>query len=338
MKLDFNDLLIVPKAITTIKSRESISPFYNKKLPLFTAPMDTVINVDNAYEFFELGFNICLPRNEPIRTSSFVFNSYSLHMFVCNYLDDLSIYESLKEDLYVLIDTANGHLDDILIATKRAKEIYGNRMHLMVGNIANPEAYRLLSEAGADYIRVGIGFGGACLTAKNTGVGYAMASLIKECSDISVTLNKPALILADGGMQSYSDIIKALGLGADFVMLGSILNKALESAGDNYLWKMFKVPQFIAEKAYKMGIPVYKKFRGMSTKEVQKKWGNKTLKTSEGVIRFRRVEYTLAGWTENFISYLRSAMSYTDSLTLSDFIGKVDLIEISENSYKRFNK
>ncbi len=60
------------------------------------------------------------------------------------------------------------------------------------------------------------------LTSKNVGVGYPMASLIKECYDISCILDKPAKIVADGGMKNYSDIIKALGLGADMVMLGSI--------------------------------------------------------------------------------------------------------------------
>ena len=177
-----------------------------------------------------------------------------------------------------------------------------------------------------------------CLTTQNTGVGYPMASLIRECYDISLTLKNPAYIVADGGMKDYSDIIKALALGADFVMLGSILNKAIESAGDNYLWGKIKVTQLLAEKAYKIGIPVYKKFRGMSTKEVQKKWGSEKIKTSEGVVRFRKVEYTLSQWTENFEHYLRSAMSYTGAKTLKDFIGWPEIVQITDNAYKRFNK
>ena len=76
----------------------------------------------------------------------------------------------------------------------------------------------------------------------------------------------------------------------------------------------------------------------MSTKEVQKKWGAKKTKTSEGVIRFRKVEYTLDKWVENFEDYLRSAMSYSGALTLKEFIGQAEFIEISGNAYKRFNK
>ena len=125
---------------------------------------------------------------------------------------------------------------------------------------------------------------------------------------------------------------------SDYVMVGSIFNKAIESCGDNYLFGKIKVSQKIAEKAYKHKIPVYKKFRGMSTKEVQKKWGKKKLSTSEGVIRIRKVEYSLSKWVENFEDYLRSAMSYTDSKTLNEFIGNVNIIKITDNAYNRFKK
>jgi hypothetical protein len=121
-------------------------------------------------------------------------------------------------------------------------------------------------------------------------------------------------------------------------MVGSLFNKAIDSCGDNYLWKKIKVSQKIAEWAYKHKIPVYKKFRGMSTKEVQKKWGKEVLTTSEGVVRYRKVEYTLQQWVENFEAYLRSAMSYCNAKTLSEFIGYADTIQITNNAYNRFKK
>jgi len=177
-----------------------------------------------------------------------------------------------------------------------------------------------------------------CSTTVHTGIGFPMASLIKECYDISCTLENPAKIVADGGMQNYSDIIKALALGADYVMVGSLFNKAIESCGDNYLWNKIKVGKDDAQLAYRMGIPVYKKFRGMSTKEVQKKWGKQVLTTSEGVVRFRKVEYTLKQWVENFEDYLRSAMSYTNATNLKEFIGQVETLRITDNAYNRFKK
>lgn len=76
----------------------------------------------------------------------------------------------------------------------------------------------------------------------------------------------------------------------------------------------------------------------MSTKKAQKEMGNKTLKTGEGLITYRPVEYTMEGWVDNFISYLRSAMSYTNCLELVDFCGKVTLNIISNNAYQVINK
>lgn len=326
--LDFNDLLIVPKEMTDINTRSAINPFRNKKLPLITAPMDTVVSNENVSIFLDNKINVCQPRC--------VKNHMGIKSYSISQINRLFDTNQLKSDTY-LIDVANGHMDSVLKTTRKIKQ--GNPfITLMVGNIANAETYRLLSDAGADYVRVGIGNGGGCLTTQNTGVGYPMASLIKECYEISTTLKKPAYIVADGGMQTYSDIIKALALGADFVMLGSILNKALESAGDNLLWKKIKVSPSIAKKAYKLGIPVYKMFRGMSTKEVQRKWGADVVKTSEGVIRYRKVEYTLGQWVENFEHYLRSAMSYSGAHNLDEFIGKANLVQITDNAYKRFNK
>lgn len=328
MKLDLNDILIVPKKTTTITSRSQVNPYKSDYLPIITAPMDTVVSKDNCHIFRKNKIVCCLPRNN----NCFVgFKSYSISQ-----IKELVDSGNLKTDHY-LIDVANGHMDLILELTKKIKKI-NPFVTLMVGNIANPKTYKLLSDAGADYVRIGIGNGGGCLTTQNTGVGYPMASLIEECYEVSLSLTKPAYIVADGGMQSYSDIIKSLALGADYVMVGGIFNKALESSGDNYLWKKIKVGYSVAEYAYKLGIPVYKKFRGMSTKEVQKEWGVKDLKTSEGVIRYRKVEYTLSQWCENFEHYLRSAMSYTNSYNLDEFIGKVDTIKITDNAYKRFNK
>ena len=89
---------------------------------------------------------------------------------------------------------------------------------------------------------------------------------------------------------------------------------------------------------YEKNYTLTKKFRGMSTKEVQRKWGRTNIRTSEGVSRVNKIEYTLAGWTENFTDYLTSTMSYCNAKTLKDFIGKAETIQISNFGYKRFDK
>lgn len=350
MKVDFDDLLIQPVVTTNIKSRTEINPFdKNGMLPLITAPMDTVVDEENANLFYDSKINVCLPRGEK-RTQKMMFQSYSLKQFVDTFLkfdtpEAQTKWPNGELPIYALIDTANGHIQELVDIVKHAKELYGDSMVLMVGNIANPTTYANLSNVGADYIRCGIGAGGGCLTTQQLGVGYPMASLIQDCYHISLGLDNPAYIVADGGMQKYSDIIKAIALGADYVMLGSIINKCLESCGDNYFQvdpnqpeSKVRIDTAQAFERYNNGKQVLKMFRGMSTKEVQKKWGNEKLKTSEGVVRYREVEYTLAQWVDNFESYLRSAMSYCNARTLSDFVDNAEFNQITPNAFNRFNK
>ncbi len=328
-KFDFNDILIKPSMLSRIESRKDINPFQDGFLPLITAPMDSVINVDNEKKYEKLNVVTCSPRGENNTTG---FKSFSLTEF-----ETMFNNSKLDPKGFYLIDIANGHMKKLLELVKIVKEYHPNLI-LMVGNVANPKTYTKLSNVGANFVRIGIGNGGGCSTTVHTGVGFPMGSLIKECYYESLKLETPAMIVADGGMQNYSDIIKALALGADYVMVGSIFNKAIDSCGENFLFKRIKVSQKIADWCFKYNITVYKKFRGMSTKEVQKKWGKKELTTSEGVIRFRKVEYSLKQWVKNFEDYLRSAMSYSNAATLEEFIGKADIIKISDNAYNRFKK
>jgi GMP reductase len=359
-KFDFDDILIEPAKTTSIHTRKDIDIYYDfenfgtfSKLPLIAAPMDTVVSSENYFNFIELGINVCLPRGEylyfgenlnskpqteinKVRLGNkMVFESFSLIDFTKHFVAK----KAKHYPKHVLIDIANGHMSDLVYVTKKAKEYYGSTMVLMVGNVANPETYKALSKSGADYIRVGIGNGGGCLTTEQTGIGYPMGSLVRECYNVSKKLPKKnrAKIVADGGMKKYADIIKALALGADYVMVGSIFNKSLESCGQNY-WYGIPIKKGLANFLYNKGFNVKKRFRGMSTKEVQKKWGKENLKTSEGVVRVRKVEYTLSTWTNNFSHYLKSAMSYTNSKNLNEFIGKTKTNKISNNSFKRYNK
>jgi IMP dehydrogenase/GMP reductase len=349
-KLDFNDILIMPAVNSEIESRKIIEYKYLTKdqrvsLPIIAAPMDTVVDKQSAIEFAKNGINICAPRGSNINPNDvkniMCFKSYGLDEFIEKYIKvkNLNIKEINGHNRYILIDIANGHMFKLEKAIIDFRKKYGSKFTLMVGNVANFETYRRLSEAGADFVRVGIGNGNGCLTTQQTGVGYPMASLIHECYYASLTLDNPAKIVADGGMKNYSDIIKALALGADYVMVGSMLNKCLESAGDT-MFMGIKIPRStgITSWLFDKGYKLTKNFRGMSTKEVQQKWGKKILKTSEGVVRKNNVEYTVNGWTKNFEDYLKSAMSYSDAKSLYEFIGNTEIIEISNSAYTRFNK
>lgn len=363
IKFDFDDLLIQPCAQSKINSRKDVNVFYpDDMLPLFTAPMDTVVDNMNDEIFYQNKIHPIIPRTINDMTTNHRWKAVGLREFEEKFIeyDHFEMYYTDPKkarhtvEKNICIDIANGNMkklhDLITIFKSKYKD---TNMKLMVGNIANPETYKILSEAGADLCRCSVGSGNGCLTSQNVGVGYPLASLISECYEMSCTLENPAKIVADGGMKNYSDIIKSLALGSDYVMIGGILNKALESAGETYganihhdtpsggwLEPGEKVNQYSddVKNAFKNGAKFYKKFRGMSTKGVQKILGNDELKTSEGVFRINPVEYTIEGWTDNFKQYLASAMSYTGASNLSEFIGQVQLNLITQNSFNRFNK
>lgn len=337
MKLDWNDISIVPAIISDISSRSEINPLLNGKLPLFTAPMDTVIDETNIHNFEKNNINICLPRN--IKYSDLKNDNY----FYSYGIDEvIEIFNSEKTfPKKVLIDVANGHMQKLLDISKSIKEKFGNDVELMVGNIANPQTYKKYCEIGVDWVRVGIGGGSACTTSANAAIHYPMASLIKECKNLSYSQDNPTKIIADGGFKNYSDIIKALALGADAVMIGGIFNRCLESCGDNFELidsEYQKIDLELSKQKFQSGVDVYKYYRGMSTKEVQRSWNRSELKTGEGISKYNKVETTLDGWCENFIDYLKSAMSYTGCRSLEEYCGEVEWIEISQNAFKRFNK
>ncbi len=333
--------------------------------------MDTVVNYSNKDIFLNNKIRVVLPRTVSYdsfltqeilagkTTDNGIFVSFGYNDILCHMP---TAFLRFHKNANILIDIANGHLQKIVDICKEIKKFRPD-ITIMVGNIANPDTYWWYAENDCvDYIRVGIGAGGGCLTSKQSGVGHPMASLIKEVYDVKQQFIKfnlpdkfdPSLlrvtpeekvkpvkvipaIVADGGMKDYSDIIKSLALGADYVMIGSIFNKTMESCADNYLYSI-KIGKKLANHLFDKGYPVKKYFRGMSTKEAQKAMGKTRFKTSEGVVRYRKVEYHLNGWVENFEHYLRNAMIYSDAKTLDDFIGKADICQITKNAYDRFNK
>jgi len=353
-KFDFNDFLIVPEKTTDINSRYKDVVIDEKKLPLMTAPMDTVVGLENMKKFIDLGVMVVLPRTikycdyfdyleKELRVRRYeIRNSIYKDVFLSLGFEDIE--NNLKCEfvcfpLYsnILIDVANGHMMKVLEYSKKIKEIRPD-ISIMVGNIANPETYRIYAESECvDYIRCGIGAGGGCLTTKQSGVGYPMASLVYEIKKIKDELGYGPKIVADGGMKEYSDIIKAIALGSDYVMVGSLFNKAIDSYGNNYFMGI-KVSDKLALYLYKKKFTIKKYYRGMSTKDVQKAMGKKIIKTSEGVVRYRKAEYTLSGWVENFKHYLRSSMSYSDCRLLDEYKGGVKIAMITKNVYDRFNK
>lgn len=347
MKFDFDDIVIQPAVVSDINSRSDIKIYdENNMLPLFMAPMlDVAGSIQSRTKFLENKIYPVVPRNQLLLVRNHdqrIWVALSLEQFK-EWIDNFVPFQGMYYN--VIIDIANGHQQQLIELINSAKEKINKgraakKVKIMVGNVGNPQTYVELSEAGANFIRLGIGNGSGCLTTEQTGIGYPMGSLIYDTYNESLSLKNPAKIVADGGMRKYSDIIKALALGADYIMIGGMFNKALESSGDTYLWKRIKVNQHsdLTKWLFFHNFKLYKKFRGMSTKEVQTILGNKILKTSEGITKYNKVKYDIAGWVDNLEHYLRSAMSYCGARTLEEFVGNTKTNLISTNAYRRFNK
>jgi IMP dehydrogenase len=128
----------------------------------------------------------------------------------------------------IVVDTAHGHSQGVLEMVRRIKDAVA--VDVVGGNIATGEAARALIDAGADAVKVGVGPGSICTTRVVAGVGVPQVTAIYECAQVAADEGVP--VIGDGGMTSSGDLAKAIGAGADTVMLGSLLAGVEESPGD----------------------------------------------------------------------------------------------------------
>lgn len=341
MLYGLDDITIIPKCVTHIEHRGDCSVNYKETgmLPLFTAPMASVINDKNWELYANQHINTIIPRTIGYDTRLKLCDK----TFVAMGLEELSDFvneQELKAEVMICLDIANGHMKKAIDLCAKAKEKFGNNLILMVGNIANPDTYLDYARTGVDYIRISQGSGSCCITSSNSGVHYPMASLLIDCIERkkSIEYYKERLplyksvpkIIADGGFKNFDQIIKALALGADYVMLGSIFAKSQESlVGDN-----------VSKKKYIHKKVVEREHFGMSTHKAQLIMGRSRdqLRTSEGISIMLPVEYKLATWVDNFKHYLREAMSLTDIKNIEDFIGAPVIEYITPSAYFSYYK
>ena len=360
LKLNYDDITIVPEAVTDICSRSQCIPYdEDGYLPIFASCMSSVVSIENTGDFNAAKIRTVIPRSYPLdKRFDFLFKNegnfvaFSLNEAEKYFHEQSDIAPPSKFDekhpLRICIDLANGHMKCLLNLVKKIKEAYGDKIIIMTGNIANPETYKYYEEAGVEYCRVSIGTGNVCSTSSNTAIHFPVFSLLKEIYEVKKSINGKCKIIADGGIHGFRDIQKAL-IYADYVMIGSLFNKAIESAGKTtygtFYWNirgkkiarplktLFYFGREVPKEKYeevksliKQGkLTVWKELYGMSTKIAQSiinqanSVETKKLKTAEGLLKYQKVEYDIKGWAENETDYLRSAMSYTNSRNLDEY-------------------
>jgi IMP dehydrogenase len=128
----------------------------------------------------------------------------------------------------IVVDTAHGHSQGVIEMVRRIKDAVS--VEVVAGNIATSDAARALVDAGTDALKVGVGPGSICTTRVVAGVGVPQVSAIHDVASIAAVEGVP--VIGDGGLTSSGDIAKAIGAGADTVMVGSLLAGVEESPGD----------------------------------------------------------------------------------------------------------
>ena len=143
----------------------------------------------------------------------------------------MPLLKNAKVD-YVVLDTAHGDSRNVMEAIRKIKDTYG--IPVIGGNVASREGTRRLVEAGADAVKVGIGPGSICTTRVVAGVGVPQFTAVWDCAEEAAAHGIP--VIADGGIKFSGDITKAIGAGANVVMIGNLFAGLKEAPGDEIIY------------------------------------------------------------------------------------------------------
>jgi len=239
IKLDFDDVLIKPRKSVIPLTRKSVNieiPWLDKTAhPVVIANMPST----GTYEIAK--------HMTPMKVFTFIHKEYKVH----EHRENLSVMEDRSyiaitsgvrnkdvmrtieiisgfEDIGMInVDIANvyANVSGMIKAIKTFKEHFPNIL-LCAGNICDKDLMQTLVDAGADYIKVGVGSGAACITRTEVGVGIPQWSAVRECYEESQKTG--CRIISDGGCVTAGDVCKAIAAGADMVMIAGMVSSCYE--------------------------------------------------------------------------------------------------------------
>ena len=239
-ELNYKDIYIVPNKKCILKSRK-LANTSNKlgsnifDIPIIPANMKSVVNENTCLFLAQKNIFYIMHR----------FTSQENILEFCKYMNKTGLNTSISigvkdEDRkfieylsnqkikldYITIDIAYAYTDVVKDMIDRLRAYYSDAF-IIAGNVADSEGACFLRDSGANAVKVGIGGGGVCSTKNITGFYRPMVSTILDCVDNDIP------IIADGGIKEPGDISKALALGADFVMAGTLFAGYEQSAKEH---------------------------------------------------------------------------------------------------------
>lgn len=314
---DFDDLLLIPKN-SSINSRMDVntgvdlSNTLHLDIPIIASPMKGIVGVNLITKLSELGGIGILHRFADSKAKwKQDINQLVLSESKFGLAIGLNDYESLDYALsvgtnIVCVDVANGYLESVKeFCLKIESMIHNTDALLMAGNVATTDGFKALEDSGVDLIRVGIGPGTLCTTRNVTGVGVPQLTAIDWCS----YAGNYSKLIADGGIRNSGDMVKALAMGADAVMIGSLFAKSFESEHNGIIY-------------------------GMASKKLQEEYYHNT-KSVEGLEMETTQTDTLQDIVDGLVWGLKSACTYLGASNSSDLYYHSNFIAVGNGSIKK---
>jgi len=332
VKLGFKDVLIRPKR-STLGSRSQVDlqrtfVFHHTQtswsgVPIVAANMDTVGTFEMATALARFDTLTAIHKHYDLDAWQAFLDAQKDtiydHIMVSTGaseadFDKLSALLKRHPQLrFICLDVANGYSERFVAFVATVREAFADKV-IVAGNVATGEMVEELIISGADVVKVGIGPGSVCTTRVKTGVGYPQLSAIIECADAAHGLK--GQIVGDGGCTCPGDVAKALGAGADFVMLGGMLAGHQESGGE-----------VVEDNGHKEV-----RFYGMSSDTAMDKYhdGVADYRAAEGktiTVPYRgRVEATV----KDILGGLRSACTYVGASQLKELTKRTTFVLVNE--------
>ena len=322
----YDDITLVPQ-YSEVRSRfdpDTSTTFCDleRDTPIISANMDTVTGAGMCSTLWKMGALGALHRFNTVAENVTEFlhvtelGAYALVTVGVNDWSDRAtrLYEAGAR--HFIIDVAHGHCVMMKEAVTGMRKVFGQEIKIIAGNVATPRAVNDMQSWGVDVVKLGIGSGAICKTRMVTGHGVPMFSCLLECTREADDLGVQTI--ADGGIRSSGDIVKALVAGADFVMLGSLLAGTEEAPGHAFLEKT----------------GLKKTYRGMASFEAQLDRNDKVPSiAAEGVSSVISYKGNVVNVINELKMGLKSGMSYCNASTLVELPVKAEWIVQTHAGY-----